>query len=155
MADNPYWEIEYDGTKYQWFGISSLTAGRLRAFKGFFGDEYGKANAFNQAFLSGDVDAVSCVVWALLKERAKNEPGFRFPDKPQLLDDFSVGDLVNQMYTELITRTADDPDPTEAPVEELSESTLSPILTSTSTLTSGEESSSVPSARSSASRRGK
>ena len=63
MADvAPFWRIQWDGDTYEWFGLSSLTSGRLRAFKQYYGVEYGKANAFNALFLGGDVDAVACVI---------------------------------------------------------------------------------------------
>ena len=152
MSDSPYWVITFENHDYHWYGLSSLSSGRLRAYNNTYGPEFGKAYALNQLFLAGVVDAVCCVVWSLLKDRAKEEPGFKAYNTPNDLPDFSVGDLVNAMYTELLMRTADDPDPTEAPVEELSESTPSQVQNSTSTSTSGEESSSPPSRRSSGSR---
>ena len=67
------WAIpwEQDGISYtlHWQGIESLTVSRLRRWKQWYGSDYGKASMVNLLFLQGDADAVSCVIWELLRER--------------------------------------------------------------------------------------
>lgn len=120
------WQIPWEDEVYEWRGIHDLTVSRLRHFKRWYGPEYGKVNAFNLLFWQGDVDAVACVIWALLKERNKA------PDTPNELPNFSVGAITN---TTTLKGAVDPPEPDEAPAT--SRETEGSTETSTSSEASG------------------
>jgi hypothetical protein len=133
MSGEPGWAIPWTddktGVEYTliWKGIESLTVSRLRAFKNWYGPDFGKAYSFNLSFLQADCDAVACVIWSLLMEKRKTDPTITVYDNPNMLPDFSVGSLA--------ANTVHEPDPTLVVEPELSVSDLSmtpdslPILT--------------------------
>ncbi len=136
MAQRDVWIIKWEDHEYEWFGISSLNSSRLRAFKQYYGPDYGKALTFQTLYMSGDVDAVACVIWAVLKEAAK-EPGsdIRCPDRPDGLPEFSVGDFVTDPEFVRRANFDDGADPTEGDI-----SPQTPVSTKTSTSSAAKRS---------------
>lgn len=66
MADN-ICVIPFKGRDYP-FNPRDVTLNKLRSFKSQFGDEYGRYASFINLFLSGDADAIACVLSIVIEK---------------------------------------------------------------------------------------
>ena len=138
--DRPLWKLKFQDPSwsepriYTFDPQTLLTVADLEKIQSWYGPEIGRYITFTNAFTQGDPGAARCALW--LVRRAAGESGV--PEPPQM-PNFALGDFFHEFIP--AGREDEEEDPTPASAQD-------PILESTETPASSDESISVSSPQS-------